>query len=282
MRVGVNFFPTAESIDVTELGMELEARGFDSIFLAEHSHIPSSRVTPWGGRQDAPPLPEYYAQTFDAFGVLHAIAAVTNRLVLGTGIALVAQRDPIWLAKQVATIDHLSGGRFVFGVGYGWNKEELASHGVAYADRRDVVAERIGLMKALWTQDEASFSGVHETLEPSWAWPKPLQRPHPPIIVGSAAGPRTFRDMVAWADGWMPIVGRGEIAERVAGLHRHLEEAGRDPGSFELSVYAAPPDPQLWESLAELGFTRVLMHLPSAPRDDVLRWLDERTPLIGA
>jgi probable F420-dependent oxidoreductase len=280
MRVGVNFFPTAESIDPVTLGRALEERGFDALFLAEHSHVPSSRVTPWGGREDAPPLPDYYASTMDSFVVLSAVAVTTSELVIGTGISLVAQHDPIWLAKQVATLDHLSGGRLVFGIGYGWNREELASHGVAFGDRRDVVAEKIKLMKALWTQDEASYEGQHVRLEPSWAWPKPLQRPHPPIILGSAAGPKTFAALADYCDGWMPIVGRGEIGGSMATLRAELEKADRDPDTFQLMAYMAPADPDQWAEWEDLGMSRVLLHLPSLPTDAALAWLDEHSRYI--
>lgn len=191
MKYGVFMFPTDTSIRPDRLATEVEARGFESLWFPEHSHIPISRETPWGGQKDAPPLPEHYWHTLDQFVALAYAASATNTLKLGTGITLVAQRDPIWTAKQVASLDHLSGGRVILGVGYGWNREEMAHHGIAYVQRRAVMREKIMMMKALWTEEEASFEGEHLTLEPSWAWPKPVQQPHPPIVMGAAPGAKT-------------------------------------------------------------------------------------------
>src|SRR4051812_28519058 len=175
MRLGLLMFPTDRGMQPTELAREAEDRGFDSLWFPEHSHIPVSRRTPWGGREGAPPLPEEYRRTHDQFVALGAAAAVTTTLRLGTGITLVAQRDPVWLAKEVASLDFISGGRFLFGIGYGWNHEEMAAHGVDVAHRRAVVRDRILACKALWTQDEAEFHGKYVDFEPSWAWPKPVQ-----------------------------------------------------------------------------------------------------------
>lgn len=280
MRVGVNFFPTDEAIESIQLGEELEQRGFESLWMAEHSHIPTSRVTPWGGRRGAPPLPDYYARSHDSMVVLSAVAARTDRLKLGTGISLVAQHDPIWLAKQVASLDVLSNGRFLFGIGYGWNKEEMAHHGVEYGSRRQLVEEKIGLMKALWTQEEASYEGELINLESSWAWPKPRQKPHPPIILGGSAGPRTFAAIARFCDGWMPIIGRSDVESKVSMLHEELATVGRDPDAIELSAYAAAPDPKPWAGWEALGFSRVVIHIPSQPPDVVLPLLDEYAALI--
>jgi len=268
-------FVTDQSMDPVHLGEALEERGFESLWLPEHSHIPVSRETPWGGREGAPPLPEYYARTLDIFVALGAIAATTDRLRLGSGIALVAQRDPIWTAKQVATLDVLSGGRVEVGVGYGWNKEEMRQHGVAYGDRRRLLAEKVAVMKALWTQDEASYRGEMLRLEPSWSWPKPVQKPHPPIVLGGAAGPKTFAAMAEFCDGWMPIVGRSDIAGRLSELHQALERVGRDPAEFRLTAWGADPDSAPWSDWEALGFERVLMLVPAAPADVVIPLLDE-------
>ena len=210
------------------------------------------------------------------------IAARTDNLKLGTGITLVAQHDPIWLAKQVASLDVISNGRMLFGIGYGWNKEEMAQHGVAYGDRRQLVAEKIALMKALWTQDVASYEGELLSLEPSWSWPKPSQDPHPPIILGGSAGPKTFAAMAEYCDGWMPIAGRSEIGPRIEMLHEHLQAAGRDPSTFELSVYGAKPDSSSFEHWRTLGISRVILELPPASADVVIPILDEYRPLIEA
>ncbi len=273
-------FPTDLAIDPVTLAREAEARGFESLWFPEHSHIPTARTTPWGGREGAPPLPEEYWRTHDSFVSLGACAAVTERIKLATGICLVAQRDPIWLAKEVATVDRISNGRFLFGVGYGWNKEELAHHGVAYTDRRAVLRERILAAKALWTEDEASFAGEHVRFDPSWAWPKPVQRPHPPVILGGAAGPRTLADIVEFCDGWMPIAGRHGLVDQIPALHRVCEDAGRDPATIELGQFAARPDPHALTELAEAGITRAVLGLPSRPADEVLPLLDQYAALL--
>ena len=208
MQIGVEIFPTDQTIGAVELAREVEARGFESLWFPEHSHIPTRRATPWGGREGAPPLPEFYWRTFDPFVALGACAAVTTTLKLATGICLVAQRDPIHTAKEVASVDALSNGRFLFGVGYGWNKEEMAQHGTAYGERRAILRENILAMKELWANDEASFEGEYVTIEPSWSWPKPTQQPGPPIILGGDAGPKTAAHIAEFCDGWMPIGGR--------------------------------------------------------------------------
>ena len=215
MKYGVFIFPTDQSIRPDVLAKEAEDRGFESFWVPEHSHIPTSRVTPWGGQKDAPPLPEQYWRTHDQFLALAFAAAATSKIKLGTGITLLAQRDPIWTAKEVATLDTLSGGRLEFGIGYGWNKEEMAQHGTDYLDRRALLREKVLMMKSLWTEEEASFDGDVLSLEPSWAWPKPAQRPHPPIIMGAAAGPRTLADIVEFCNGWLPNAARHDIAGQV-------------------------------------------------------------------
>ena len=193
MDIGVLIFPTDQTIEPIELAHEADARGFESLWFPEHSHIPTSRVTPWGGAEGAPPLPEFYWRTHDPFVSLAACAAVTTDIKVATGICLVAQRDPIHTAKEVASLDRISNGRFLFGVGYGWNKEEMAHHGTAYTERRDMLRENILAMKQLWTEDEASFAGDHVQFSSSWAWPKPTQDGGPPVIMGGNAGPRPRR-----------------------------------------------------------------------------------------
>ena len=173
MRLGLVIFPTVATIQPTDLGMAAEGLGFESLWFPEHSHIPTSRESPWGGRRNAPPLPDYYSRSYDQFVALGAVAAVTSTLRLGTAITLVAQHDHLWLAKQVATLDTISGGRFLFGVGYGWNKEEMAHHGVRYAERRALVKDKVLAMRALWTEEAAGFDGEHVRFTSSWAWPKP-------------------------------------------------------------------------------------------------------------
>ena len=273
MRLGVTIFLTDLSIRPDEVAIEAERRGFESLWLPEHSHIPVSRETPWGGRAGAPPLPEHYWRTLDLFGALSWAAAATDELRVGTGVALIAQRDPIWTAKEVATLDLLSGGRLTFGVGYGWNREEMASHGVSYGERRARLREHLMTMKALWTDDEASYRGDHVTLEPSWAWPKPVQQPHPPILMGGAAGPRTIADMVALCDGWLPLAGRHDLAGRIDTVRTAVAASGRDLSTFEVSVYQARPE-QL-PQLEAMGVDRAIFGLPPAPRPVVIERLDE-------
>lgn len=278
MKFGVSMFPTDQAIRPVELAKEVEARGFESLWFPEHSHIPVSRRTPWGGVKGASPLPEYYARTHDQFVALAAAAAVTTTLKLGTGITLVAQRDPIWLAKQVASLDTISDGRVLFGIGYGWNKEEMADHGVAYLERRAILRENILAMKELWTKDVASFDGEHVRFEPSWQWPKPVQKPHPPIILGGAAGPRTFGDIVEFCDGWMPIVGRHDLFDKIDVLQNAAAAAGRDP--IELSVSGPKPEPGVIERFAEAGVSRVVLGVPPRSAEDVLPLLDRYAPLV--
>ena len=274
-------FPTDRAIDPVSLARAAEERGFESLWFPEHSHIPTSRETPWGGREGAPPLPEEYWRTHDSLVSLGACAAVTERIKLGTGICLVAQRDPIWLAKEAATVDRLSDGRFLFGIGYGWNKEELAHHGIAYTERRAVLRERVLAIKELWAEDEASFQGDHVRFSPSWQWPKPVQRPHPPVILGGNAGPRTFADIAEFCDGWMPIGGRHSFLDRLADLHAACDAVDRDPDTVELGIFGAPRDAGELTQLAEAGVQRAVLGLPPAGADTVLPLLDRFADLAS-
>ncbi|MFN0090616.1 MAG: LLM class F420-dependent oxidoreductase [Acidimicrobiales bacterium] len=277
---GVSIFPTDKSINPLELAVEVEARGFESLWFPEHSHIPTSRVTPWGGNPKAPPLPEEYWRTYDQFVALGMAAAVTKTLKFGTGITLVAQRDPIWLAKEVATVDALSGGRLIFGIGYGWNKEEMAHHGVPYTKRRAILRENVLAMKQLWTNDEAEFHGEHVAFSSSWSWPKPAQKPHPPILLGGSAGPKTMQDIVEFCDGFMPVSGRYDLAAQIAEIRRLAEEAGRDPATLEFGQFGTPGKPEIIESMIEIGLSRIVLGLPPAPADKVLPILDRHQELV--
>jgi probable F420-dependent oxidoreductase len=278
--IGLMIFPTDTTISPVELGREAESRGFESLWFPEHSHIPASRATPWGGREGAPPLPEFYWRTHDQFVALAAVAAVTERLKLGTGICLVAQRDPIWLAKEVASLDRISDGRFLFGIGYGWNKEELAHHGVRYGDRRDRLRESILAMRALWTEDEATFDGEHVSFSPSWAWPKPTQVPGPPVILGGDAGPKTAAHIAEFCDGWMPIGGRHALDTGLVQIRAACEARGRDPEEIHIGVFGAKPDRGFLEDLAAAGVRRAVLGLPQGDRDEVLAALDRYTELL--
>ncbi len=265
-------FPAESAIRPDVLAAAVEARGFESLWFPEHSHIPSSRATPWGGQVGAPPLPDHYWRSHDLFVSLTYAAAATTTLRVGAGIALVAQRDPIWTAKEVASLDVLSGGRVELGIGYGWNKEELASHGVAYTDRRAVLREKVLIMKTLWTDDEAEFRGEILSLEPSWAWPKPVQRPHPPLIMGAAAGPRTVADMVEFCDGWMPLATRMDIVSDVAKVRQAVADSGRDPAAFEVTAYGARPESV--EALAAAGVDRAVFNLRPVTEPETTKYLD--------
>ena len=279
MKFGVFFFPTDTAIRPDHLAREVEDRGFESLWIPEHSHIPTSRVTPWGGVEGAPPLPDHYWRSHDAFVALSFAAAVTSTLRLGTGVALVAQRDPIWTAKEVASLDVLSGGRLLFGIGYGWNKEEMAQHGVGYGQRRTVLREKILMMKALWAADVASFEGELLRLEPSWAWPKPAQNPHPPIIMGASAGPKSIADMVEFCDGWMPLATRMDIVGEVERVRDAVARAGRDPSLFEVTAYGARADNV--ELLADAGVDRAVFNLRSLGPEDTLPYLDRIAGEVG-
>src|SRR5436309_11292173 len=206
MRFGITTFLTDRSITPAEFARELDARGFESLFLPEHTHIPVGRRTP------APmgePLPEYYWHLLDPFVALTSAGAASTTVRLGTGICLVGQRDPFVLAKEVATLDVLSGGRFTFGIGFGWNEDEMTDHGVEYPRRRDVVREKVLAMQRLWSEDEASFRGEYVRFDESWSWPKPAQRPWPPVLIGGTGGPLLFEHIAEYGDGWIPIGGRG-------------------------------------------------------------------------
>ena len=240
MRFGVMIFVTDRSIGMAELARAAEERGFDSLWVPEHTHIPTSRITP-------PPtgdaeLPEQYRRCLDPFVALTAAAAVTSRLRVGTGICLVAQREPLATAKAVASLDLVSGGRFNFGIGFGWNRDEIEHHGIEFSKRRDVAREHVLAMQRLWADDEAAFAGDHVRFTPSWSWPKPVQQPWPPILLGGAAGPRLFSHIAEYGDGWMPIGGSG-LTRAIPELRRAVEEAGRDPSGLQVITFGSIPDP---------------------------------------
>ena len=270
MKCGVSMFPTRYSIGPAELARAVEERGFESLFVPEHTHIPTSRRSPWPG---GPDLPDEYRETLDPFLALTAAAAVTERLLLGTGICLVVERDPITTAKEVATLDLLSGGRFLFGVGGGWNREEMENHGTDPARRFAVLRERVLAMKEIWAHDEAEFHGTHVDFDPLWQWPKPVQRPHPPVLV-AGNGPRTLERVLEYGDGWIPIPGRGAVplGEGTARLRAEAAERGRPP--IPVTVFGTRPEPEVIEHYAKAGVDRVLFRLPSVPASEALGLLD--------
>jgi probable F420-dependent oxidoreductase len=282
MRYGVTMFATDLSIDVVELARAVEERGLDSLWLPEHTHIPTSRLTPHPSGAE---LPEKYKRSLDPLVALAAAASATTTLRLGTGILLPAQRDPIVTAKAVASLDHVSGGRAALGVGFGWNEDEIADHGVAYRSRRAVAREHVLAMQALWHDEVAEFSGEHVSFPPSWSWPKPAQRdregrPAVPVLLGGAAGPKLFAHAAEYADGWMPIGGAG-LAAALPTLRDALEQAGRDPDHVEVVPYAALPDHGKLDHYRDIGVTETVFDLPSAPRDKVLPVLDRYAELLA-
>ncbi len=279
MRFGVSIFVTDTSIRPDEVARAAEDRGFDSIWFPEHSHIPVSRETPWGGRKDAPPLPEQYWRTLDQYVSLATAVSVTSTIRVGAGVSLVAQRDPVWTAKQAATVDFLSGGRLLVGIGYGWNREEMASHGTDYFQRRALLREKVLMMKALWTEDEASYEGELLSLEPSWAYPKPVQQPHPPIIMGAAAGPKTLADMVEFCDGWMPIASRHNIADEIARVKGAVAGADRDPDQFQIIAYGAKLEHV--DGLQAAGVDETVFTLPPLGSDVNIPRLDRLAEATG-
>jgi probable F420-dependent oxidoreductase len=276
VKFGVTMFMTDQTVGPVELAREIEARGFHSLYVPEHTHIPTSRRTP-------PPtgnaeLAEEYKRTLDPFVALAMAAAVTERLVVGTGICLVAQRDPIVTAKAVATLDRESGGRFVFGIGFGWNADEIEHHGVAMKDRRDIAREHLLAMKALWRDDIASFDGEFVHIAPSWSWPKPGDG-GPPILIGGAPGPKLFAHVAEYADGWIPIGGAG-IRAAMPDLERACEARGRDPKTLRIVPFGTVPDAGKLDYYASIGIEEVVLRLAGGPRDRVLPKLDQLAELV--
>ena len=280
MDFGAMMFSTDYSIRPDDLARLLEDRGFESMWVPEHSHIPAERSSPWPGGGD---LPQDYWHTYDPFVALTAAAAVTTDLKLGTGICLVIERDPIMLAKEVASVDRLSGGRFIFGIGGGWNREEMANHGTRFRSRWRLLRERILAMKEIWTQEEAEFHGEFVNFDKMWAYPKPVQRPHPPILMGGD-GATTFDRVVEFCDGWMPISGRSSegtsLQEKIVLLRWQAEEAGRDPASINITTFGARPEPDAIARLKAAGVDRAIFGLPSTERDTVVPIIDECAKLI--
>jgi probable F420-dependent oxidoreductase len=278
MHLGIAMFPTEYAISPDELASEVEQRGFESIWFPEHTHIPASRRTPWPGGGD---LPREYWHTYDPFIALTAAASATTRLRLGTGICLVVERDPIVTAKEVATLDKLSNGRVIFGIGGGWNAEEMENHGTDYKRRWRVLRERALAMKEIWTKDEAEFHGEFVNFDPIWSFPKPVQKPHPPILMGGD-GPTTFERVIEFCDGWMPIGLRlVNVEEKIAALRRRAEEADRDPSSISITIFAANADRIALDGLERAGVERAIFYVPPAGRDKVLPVLDRYVQVMG-
>lgn len=285
MKLGVFHFNTEYSIRADELAIAAEERGFESLWFPEHTHIPASRLSAWPGKG---PLPREYVHMSDPFVSAAAAAVVTKTIKLGTGICLIIEHDPLALAKTVATVDRLSNGRFLFGVGAGWNREEMENHGTPYDKRWKVLEERVKAMKALWTQEEASFHGDYVNFDKVWSYPKPLQRPHPPVILGTFGSSWGRKRVAEFGDGWIPIdIFHRDLKQDIDDLHLRLRDNGREPSQVPISMF------DIFETkeddlkrFADLGLIeRAIPRCPTEDKDTVLRWLDRYAEIgrrIGA
>jgi probable F420-dependent oxidoreductase len=277
MRLGVTAFLTDRDMDPAALARAAEERGFDSLYLPEHTHLPV--------RADVPPglvegvRLEDYRRGLCPLVALSTAVATTERIVLGTGILLAAQHDPIVLAKQVATLDHLSGGRFTLGIGFGWNRAEAEDHGVDFARRHAIVREYLLCMQALWSQEQAEFHGEFVDLPPAWAWPKPVQQPRVRVLIGGGAGDAVLRAVADYADGWMPIGGSG-LADAIPRLHHLTEEGGRNPDDIAVIPFGTIGSPAKLEHYAGLGIDEVVLRVPSGNADDMQAELDSLAALL--
>ena len=280
MDFGVYMFPTDYAMRPDDFARAAEDRGFESVWFPEHTHIPASRQSPWPGGGD---LPREYWHSYDPFVALTAAAAATTNLKLGTGICLVVERDPIITAKEVASVDRISNGRFIFGIGGGWNAEEMGNHGTNFRRRWRVLRENILAMKEIWTQEEPEFHGKYVNFDKMWSYPKPVQQPHPPILMGGD-GPTTFDRVVEFADGWMPIGGRGDtgvaLDQKIAILRERLAEAGRDPDSAPVTIFGAQPNSDTISRMEQYGVSRVLLTVPAEGPETVLPLLDNLAKLV--
>jgi probable F420-dependent oxidoreductase len=268
---GVMMFATDYAIQPVELARATEERGLDSLFFPEHTHIPTSRRSPWPGGAE---LPMEYSHTHDLFVALTAAAAVTKRIKLGTGICLVIERDPILLAKEVASLDVISGGRVVLGIGGGWNAEEMENHGTDFKRRWRLLRERVLAMKEIWSKDKAEFHGEFVNFDPIWSWPKPVQPGGPPVLLGSEAK-KCFERVVDYCDGWIPIMRRGDqLKSGVDQLRAEAKRAGRRFEDMQLGIFGVPPKPDLAKQLIDWGFSHLIFGLPPAKADKVMPMLD--------
>jgi probable F420-dependent oxidoreductase len=276
MKFGIAVFPTDYAADPGTIARLVEERGFESLFFPEHTHIPVSRRTPYPAGGELPPE---YSHTLDPFVALTAAALATERLLVATGICLVIERDPITTAKEVASLDLVSGGRLLFGVGAGWNEEEMENHGTDPRRRFGLMGERIEAMKAIWTQDEAAYHGRYVDFDPIWSWPKPVQKPHPPILVGGN-GPKVLDRVLAYGDEWMPnrISDVDAFLKRVTELRERAEAAGRGP--IPITFSGPPSKPDLIARLAEAGIHRCTFYVPPAPAGEIEGHIDKRAALV--
>ena len=277
MRIGLFYFPTDYGVNIGELARAAEDRRFESLFLPEHTHIPKSRRTPYPGGGE---LPRAYSHTHDPFVALSFAAAATKKLLLGTGICLVPQRDPIVTAKCVASLDELSGGRFIFGIGGGWNVDEMENHGAQYETRFKLMRERILAMKALWTEDEATYHGQRVNFDPVWMYPKPRQKPHPPVLLGGSSD-YTLKRVVEFCDGWLPIARPGfDPKQTVERLRQVASTANRDLSTLSITVFGAPAEKAALDAFREADIERALLAVPDLSRNEIMDLLDRRAPLV--
>ena len=277
MHLGLCTFVTEYSIDPVRLGRLAEERGFDSLFFPEHTHIPVSRDTPYPGGGE---LPREYSHMLDPFVALGAVASVTERIELGTGIVLLVERDPIITAKEVATLDLVSGGRVLFGVGAGWNLEEMRDHGTDPARRFGILRERVEAIKAIWASDEAEYHGEHVDFDPIWSWPKPVRKPHPPVLVGGMSDGALDR-VVAFGDEWMPnrVGSPEELGTRIADLQRRAEAAGRE--RIPVRLFGAKAEARAVARVREVGVDAALFYLPTEDAGAAERRLDQLAGVAG-
>jgi probable F420-dependent oxidoreductase len=279
MHIGAAMFFTDYSMTPGELGRALEERDFESVWAPEHSHIPLSRKSPWPGGGE---LPKKYYDAMDPFVTLTAAAAATTTLKVGTGVCLVNQRDPIQTAKEVASLDFLSGGRFLFGVGNGWNQDEMENHGTVFETRHKLVRERIEAMKVIWTKSKAEYHGDMVKFDPMMAWPKPVQKPHPPVLVGGAF-PYGARRALRYGDGWMPLRRRkayANVRDLIPKFQEMAGEAKRDLASVPVSIWESKEDIDELKRDRDAGVVRVIVSLDSAKADVILPQLDRWAKLV--
>jgi probable F420-dependent oxidoreductase len=271
VKFGIAIFPTEYAISMSELAPAAEELGFESLWVAEHSHIPTSRLSPWPGGAE---LPKHYWHTMDPFIALTVAALATKTIRVATGICLLVQRDPIHTAKQVASLDNVSNGRFIFGIGGGWNREEMEDHGTSFSSRWKLMREKVEAMKAIWSEDVAEYHGDLVSFGPMRAWPKPVQKPHPPIVLGGS-GPKILERVVRYADGWMP--NRGQVVDRIPELQEMARAAGRLP--IPVTYYPKASAEEI-EPLGKAGVDRLIWYVPPDGRDAALRKLEELGELI--
>jgi len=278
MKLGAFYFPVDYGINIAELAKALEDRGFDSLYVPEHTHIPTSRKTPFPGGGE---LPKRYAHTHDPFVGLAFAAAATKKLTLGTGICLVPQHEPIVTAKAIASLDALSGGRFVFGIGAGWNVDEMENHGATYKTRFAIMREHVLAMKEIWTKEAAAYHGQYVKFDPIWSWPKPARKGGPPIILGGESD-YTLKRVVEYCDGWLPRPRGFDPVKGSERLRTMAKEKGRDPATISITVFAAPPEKALLDSYQKAHIDGALLAIPDLSRDEILKQLDAWVPLAKA